>query len=71
MSDVTTEDEILRGRYTYSQVKQDALEGNLLVTWSRNIGKHFATASAGVSMSDSRSVVYGFNAQGFGGIDAS
>ena len=35
MSDVTTEDEILRGRYTYSQVKQDALEGNLLVTWSR------------------------------------
>ena len=49
MSDVTTEDEILRGRYTYSQVKQDALEGNLLVTWSRNIGKHFATASAGVS----------------------
>ncbi|MFR7876841.1 MAG: hypothetical protein ACLU4J_10905 [Butyricimonas paravirosa] len=40
MSDVTTEDEILRGRYTYSQVKQEALEGNLLVTWSRNIGKH-------------------------------
>ena len=71
MSDVTTEDEILRGRYTYSQVKQEALEGNLLVTWSRNIGKHFATASAGVSMSDSRSVVYGFTAQGFGGNDAS
>ena len=71
MSDVTTEDEILRGRYTYSQVKQEALEGNLLVTWSRNIGKHFATASAGVSMSDTRSVVYGFTAQGFGGNDAS
>ena len=47
------------------------MEGNLLVTWSRNIGKHFATASAGVSMSDSRSVVYGFTAQGFGGNDAS
>lgn len=71
MSAVTTEDEILRGRYTFSQTTQDFLEGNLMLTWSQNIGKHFATASAGASMSDSKSVVYGFTAQGFGNNDSS
>lgn len=69
MSDITTDDEILRGKYTYSQMTQEYLEGNLMLTWAKNFGKHFATASAGASMSDSRSTTYGFVAQGFGDDD--
>ena len=59
-------DELLKGTYTYTQTFQNSLESNVLLTWSKNFGRHFVTASAGGSMSDSKSTVYGFEAQGFG-----
>ncbi len=62
-------DELLKGKYTYSQTFQNSLESNIMLTWSKNLGKHFVTASAGGSMSDSQSTVYGFTAQGFGDDD--
>ncbi len=58
--------ELLKGRYTYAQTAKDYLESNVLATWSKSIDKHFATVSVGTSMSDSKSKLYGFTAQGFG-----
>jgi len=65
----TADEELLKGKYTYTQTFQKALESNIILTWSQNIGKHFATASVGGSMSDSKSSVYGFTAEGFGADD--
>jgi TonB-linked SusC/RagA family outer membrane protein len=62
----TAEEEALKGKYTYSETFQNFLEGNLMATYSKIMGKHFVTASAGASLSDSKSTVYGFTAQGFG-----
>ena len=69
MGDVTAEEDMLRGKYTYTQTDQQSLEGNMYLTWSQLFGKHFVTASIGTSLSDSKSVVYGFTAQGFGSED--
>lgn len=66
MSDVTTEQQILRGRHTHVDTEQNSIEGNLFLTYAQQFGDHFITASAGTSLSDSKSVVYGFVAQGFG-----
>ena len=66
MSDLTTEQQILRGRYTHADTEQNSIEGNLFLTYAQQFNKHFITASAGSSLSDSKSVVYGFTAQGFG-----
>ena len=41
-----------------------------MLTYSKVFDKHFVTASAGSSLSDSRSTLYGFTAQGFGAEDA-
>lgn len=68
-TDTETKEE-LRGRYTYSDSFQEALEGNIMLTYSKVFDKHFVTASAGSSLSDSRSTLYGFTAQGFGAEDA-
>jgi TonB-linked SusC/RagA family outer membrane protein len=62
----TAEEEALKGKYTYSETFQDYIEGNMMATYSKVFGKHFVTASAGGSLSDSKSTVYGFVAQGFG-----
>lgn len=67
----TPEQDALKGRYTLNQTYQDNIEGNVMLTWSKNFGKHFATASAGSSLSDSRSQLYGFTAVGFGDEDES
>lgn len=69
MSDLTTEQQILRGRYTHAATEQNAIEGNLFLTYAQKFDDHFVTASAGSSLSDSKSVVYGFTAQGFGDND--
>lgn len=66
MSDLTTEQQKLRGRYTHTQTLQSSLEGNAFLSYTRQLGKHFMTASVGGSLSDSKSTVYGFTAQGFG-----
>ena len=70
MSDVTTADQILRGKYTYTITERESLEGNMFLTWSQTFGKHFITASVGTSLSDSKSSVNGFTAQGFGDGDS-
>ena len=69
MSDLTTEEQMLRGRYTHTATEQNSIEGNLFLTYAQQFGLHFVTASAGSSLSDSKSVVYGFTAQGFGDDD--
>lgn len=69
MGDVTADEDMLRGKYTYTQTDQQSIEGNAYLTWSQLFGKHFITASVGASLSDSKSVVYGFVAQGFGSED--
>lgn len=68
--DSSSEEDILKGEYTYTETFQEYLESNLVATWSKKIKNHFATASAGASMSDAQSTVYGFTAQGFGEGDA-
>lgn len=70
MSDVTTADQILRGKYTYTVTERESLEGNVFLTWAQSFDKHFITASAGTSLSDSKSTVTGFTAQGFGDGDS-
>ncbi len=62
--------ELLKGRYTYNQTFKNYIESNVIATWSKNIGRHFTTISAGGSLSDSESKLYGFTAQGFGEEDA-
>lgn len=69
MSDLTAEEQLQRGRYTHTETEQNAVEGNLFLTYAQQFGNHFVTASAGSSLSDSKSVVYGFTAQGFGDSD--
>ncbi|WP_321480421.1 SusC/RagA family TonB-linked outer membrane protein [uncultured Bacteroides sp.] len=66
----TEEKELLKGKYTYAETFQERLESNLVATWSKNMGVHFATASVGGSMADTKSTLYGFTAQGFGEEDA-
>ena len=66
---LTPEQQILRGRFTHTQMEQDNVEGNVFLTYAQQFGQHFITASAGTSISDSKSVVYGFTAQGFGDND--
>ncbi len=66
----TDTDEDKRGKYTYSESFQESLEGNVMLTYSKVFDKHFVTASAGTSLSDSKSTLYGFTAQGFGAEDA-
>lgn len=70
LSDVTTDDQLLRGEYTFTQTDYESLEGNSFLTWAQAFKKHFITASAGVSLSDSKSTIYGFTAQGFGDGDS-
>lgn len=69
MSDLTAEQQKLRGRYTHTQTIQNSLEGNVYLSFSKQMEKHFVTASAGTSLSDSKSTVYGFTVQGFGAND--
>ncbi len=69
MSDLTTEQQMLRGRYTHTQTEQNGIEGNMFLTYAQKFDQHFITASAGSSLSDTKSVVYGFTAQGFGDND--
>lgn len=69
MSDVTTEQQMKRGRYTFTDTEQNNWEGNAYFSYSQQFDKHFVTASVGGSLSDSKSVVYGFTAQGFGASD--
>ena len=66
MNDLTTDEQILRGRYTHADTEQNNIEGNLFLTYAQKFGQHFITTSAGTSLSDSKTVVYGFTAQGFG-----
>lgn len=66
----TAEEELLKGKYTLVNTNQSRLESNLIATWSKNMGSHFATVSAGASMSDAKSKLYGFTARGFGESDA-
>jgi len=70
MSSITTSDEILKGKYTLTTTDTERLEGNVFATYSKAFGKHFVTASVGGSMSDSKSVVSGYTAQGFGDGDS-
>lgn len=69
MSDLTTEEQKLRGKYSHTQTIKNSIEGNMYLSYSKQIAKHFVTASAGTSLSDSKSTVYGFTAQGFGAND--
>lgn len=69
LSDLTAEQQMLRGRFTHTQTEQNGIEGNLFLTYAQKFNMHFITASAGSSLSDSKSVVYGFTAQGFGDND--
>jgi len=69
MSDLTIDDELTRGKYTFIQNDKSALEGNIMGTYAKDFGSHFFTASAGGSLSDAKSVNYGFVAQGFGSED--
>ncbi|MBQ3827923.1 MAG: SusC/RagA family TonB-linked outer membrane protein, partial [Prevotella sp.] len=66
LTDLTTEQQMLRGRSTHTQTEQNGIEGNMFLTYAQKFGVHFITASAGSSLSDTKSVVYGFTAQGFG-----
>ncbi len=66
---LTEEQQLLRGRYTHTQTEQNKVEGNIFLTYSKRFGLHFITSSVGTSLSDSKSVVYGFTAQGFGDSD--
>lgn len=69
MSDITTEQQMRRGRYTFADTEQDSWDGNAYFSYSQQFAKHFVTASVGGSLSDNKSVVYGFTAQGFGASD--
>lgn len=66
LTDLTTEQQMLRGRSTHTQTEQNGIEGNMFLTYAQKFGVHFITASAGSSLSDTKSVVYGFTAQGYG-----
>ena len=69
MSDLTPEQQMRRGSYTHTETEQNSIEGNVYLTWSQRFNRHFVTTSVGSSLSDSKSTVYGFTAQGFGADD--
>lgn len=70
MSAITTDDEILKGKYTLTTNDVERFETNVFATYSKAFGKNFITASVGGSLSDSKSTVNGLTAQGYGDGDS-
>lgn len=60
---VTDEDE--RGKYTYANSQTNALNSNMVLSYSKKIQDHFINASVGANMAQNTNSVYGFVAQGF------